>query len=106
MFSKFFIDRPIFASVISIVIVLIGAICLPILPVEKTPDITPPTVVVEAFYPGANAEGNRFNESYKVAGGAGWDEINSFFCLSVMRNGYPRATRSSTLGFRCAQDAK
>ena len=49
MFSKFFIDRPIFASVISIVIVLIGAICLPILPVEKTPDITPPTVVVEAF---------------------------------------------------------
>jgi HAE1 family hydrophobic/amphiphilic exporter-1 len=56
MFSKFFIDRPIFASVISIVIVLIGAICLPILPVEKTPDITPPTVVVEAFYPGANAE--------------------------------------------------
>ncbi|HRV20976.1 MAG TPA: efflux RND transporter permease subunit, partial [Anaerohalosphaeraceae bacterium] len=56
MFSKFFIDRPIFASVISIVIVLVGLICLPLLPVEKTPDITPPTVMVRATYPGANAE--------------------------------------------------
>jgi HAE1 family hydrophobic/amphiphilic exporter-1 len=56
MFSKFFIDRPIFAAVISIVIVLVGLICLPLLPVEKTPDVTPPTVLVEASYPGANAE--------------------------------------------------
>ncbi|MBL7214363.1 MAG: multidrug efflux RND transporter permease subunit [Phycisphaerae bacterium] len=56
MFSKFFIDRPIFASVISIVIILVGLISLPMLPVEKTPDITPPTVSVEASYPGANAE--------------------------------------------------
>lgn len=56
MFSKFFIDRPIFAAVISILIVLVGLICLPMLPVEKTPDITPPTVSVEASYPGANAE--------------------------------------------------
>jgi HAE1 family hydrophobic/amphiphilic exporter-1 len=56
MISEFFINRPIFASVISIVIVLIGLITIPMLPVEKTPDITPPTVVVEASYPGANAE--------------------------------------------------
>ncbi len=56
MFSKFFIDRPIFASVISIFIVLVGLLALPMLPVEKTPDITPPTVVVEATYPGASAE--------------------------------------------------
>ncbi len=56
MFSQFFIDRPIFASVISIVIVLVGLISLPLLPVEKTPDITPPTVSVEASYPGASAE--------------------------------------------------
>ncbi len=56
MFSKFFIDRPIFASVIAIVILLVGLICLPLLPVEKTPDITPPTVMVQATYPGANAE--------------------------------------------------
>jgi hydrophobe/amphiphile efflux-1 (HAE1) family protein len=56
MFSKFFIDRPIFASVIAIVIVLLGLISIPMLPVEKTPDITPPTVTVRAQYPGANAE--------------------------------------------------
>lgn len=56
MFSKFFIDRPIFATVISIFIILLGAITIPILPVEKTPDITPPTVVVNAVYPGADAE--------------------------------------------------
>jgi HAE1 family hydrophobic/amphiphilic exporter-1 len=56
MFSEFFINRPIFASVISIIIVLVGLITIPLLPVEKTPDITPPTVVVEATYPGANAE--------------------------------------------------
>jgi HAE1 family hydrophobic/amphiphilic exporter-1 len=56
MFSEFFINRPIFAAVISIVIVLIGIIAIPLLPVEKTPDITPPTVVVRAVYPGANAQ--------------------------------------------------
>lgn len=56
MFSKFFIERPIFATVISIFLVLVGGLCLVLLPVEKTPDITPPTVVVEAFYPGASAD--------------------------------------------------
>jgi HAE1 family hydrophobic/amphiphilic exporter-1 len=56
MFSEFFVNRPIFAGVISIVIVLIGLISIPVLPVEKTPNITPPTVVVNAVYPGANAE--------------------------------------------------
>ncbi len=56
MLSAFFINRPIFASVISIVIVLVGLIAIPLLPVEKTPDITPPTVVVNAVYPGADAK--------------------------------------------------
>ncbi|MHC4552074.1 MAG: efflux RND transporter permease subunit [Planctomycetota bacterium] len=56
MFSKFFIDRPIFATVISIFIIMLGAITIPILPIEKTPDITPPTIVVRAVYPGADAE--------------------------------------------------
>ncbi len=56
MFSSFFIDRPIFATVISIVIVLVGVLAIPNLAVEKTPDITPPTVIVTAQYPGANAE--------------------------------------------------
>jgi HAE1 family hydrophobic/amphiphilic exporter-1 len=56
MLSKFFINRPIFAGVISITIVLMGLISIPLLPIEKTPDITPPTVLVSATYPGASAE--------------------------------------------------
>ncbi len=56
MFVNFFIDRPIFAAVISIVITLAGAVCIPLLPVAQFPDITPPTVQVKATYTGANAE--------------------------------------------------
>ncbi len=55
MFSRFFIDRPIFASVLSIVITLCGYISLRTLPVTQYPEITPPTVEVSAIYPGANA---------------------------------------------------
>jgi HAE1 family hydrophobic/amphiphilic exporter-1 len=55
MFSRFFIYRPIFASVISIVIVIVGLISIPMLPVESMPNITPPTVEVSATYPGAGA---------------------------------------------------
>ena len=54
--SRFFIERPIFATVISLVIVLIGGITIRLLPVEQTPDITPPTVVVSTNYPGASPE--------------------------------------------------
>lgn len=56
MFSRFFIDRPIFASVLSIVITLAGGIVLFTLPVTQYPDITPPTVEVSAVYAGANAQ--------------------------------------------------
>ncbi|QDV18604.1 Efflux pump membrane transporter BepE [Gimesia panareensis] len=56
MFSRFFIYHPIFASVISIVIAIVGAISLPLLPVELFPDITPPTVAVTATYRGADAQ--------------------------------------------------
>ncbi len=52
----FFIDRPIFAAVLSILIVIIGAIAYPSLPVGQYPEIAPPTVVVSANYPGATAE--------------------------------------------------
>jgi multidrug efflux pump subunit AcrB len=56
VFSKFFIYRPIFASVLSIVIVLGGSIALFNLPVAQYPEIAPPTVEVSASYPGANAQ--------------------------------------------------
>ncbi len=55
MFSKFFIDRPIFATVIAVIMVLAGAMCYFSLPVAQYPDITPPTVMVSASYPGASA---------------------------------------------------
>lgn len=55
MFSNFFINRPIFATVLSILIVIAGLVSLRSLPVEEYPTITPPTVVVSASYPGANA---------------------------------------------------
>jgi multidrug efflux pump len=56
MFSRFFIDRPIFATVLSIIITLGGAIALVSLPVTQYPEITPPTVEVSTVYPGANAQ--------------------------------------------------
>jgi len=55
MISHFFIDRPIFASVLSIVITLAGAVAVFTLPIAQYPDVTPPTVVVTGIYPGANA---------------------------------------------------
>ena len=56
MFSRFFIDRPIFAAVLSIIITLGGAIAVFTLPVTQYPEITPPTVEVSAVYPGANSK--------------------------------------------------
>src|SRR5438067_8271822 len=56
MFSHFFIDRPIFASVLSIIITLTGGIAVFTLPIAQYPEIAPPTVEVSAFYPGANAQ--------------------------------------------------
>ncbi|MDQ0395624.1 efflux RND transporter permease subunit [Labrys monachus] len=53
---NFFIQRPIFASAIAIIMVLAGAICYFLLPVSQFPDITPPQVVVSANYPGASAQ--------------------------------------------------
>ena len=55
MLSKFFIEHPIFSSVISIVIVIAGLVSVAALPVAQFPDVVPPTVEVKATYPGANA---------------------------------------------------
>ncbi|WP_372004169.1 efflux RND transporter permease subunit [Tistrella mobilis] len=56
MISRFFIDRPVFAAVISIVIVLAGFMAMRALPIEQYPEIVPPQVVVSASYPGASPE--------------------------------------------------
>jgi multidrug efflux pump len=56
VFARFFVDRPVFATVISVVITLAGAVAVFSLPVAQYPDVTPPTVLVTAVYPGANAQ--------------------------------------------------
>ena len=56
MFSEYFIDKPRFAGVVSIVMVLLGLLAVAVLPVSQYPEITPPQIVVQANYPGANAE--------------------------------------------------
>jgi hypothetical protein len=56
MFSRFFIDRPIFAVVISVLLVLAGLAAMRALPIAQYPEIAPPVVTVQATYPGASAE--------------------------------------------------
>src|ERR671916_3235405 len=56
MFSDLFIRRPILATVCSLMIILAGAIVIPILPIARYPQLAPPSVTVNAFYTGANAQ--------------------------------------------------
>jgi len=56
MFATAFVDRPVFASVLSIVIVLLGAVAIRSLPIAQYPEIVPPTIQISALYPGANAK--------------------------------------------------
>ena len=56
MSSEVFIRRPILATVCSLIIILAGAICIPLLPIARYPELTPPSVTITAFYTGANAQ--------------------------------------------------
>src|SRR4051812_17087715 len=56
MFSHFFIDRPIFSTVLSVVIVIVGIVALSQLPIAQYPEVAPPTVSITATYPGASAK--------------------------------------------------
>ena len=56
MLSRFFVDRPIFATVLSVIIVIVGIIAYFTLPVSQYPPVTPPTITVRTSYPGANPE--------------------------------------------------
>lgn len=53
-FSRFFVDRPIFAAVLSIIMLAVGAISIPLLPISEYPEVVPPSVQVRTVYPGAN----------------------------------------------------
>ena len=56
MLARFFVDRPVFATVLSIIIVMLGGISLMQLPIAQYPEVAPPTIQITAFYPGANAQ--------------------------------------------------
>ncbi|MCA9565070.1 MAG: efflux RND transporter permease subunit, partial [Myxococcales bacterium] len=56
MFSRFFIERPVFSSVLSLLILLAGGVAIFVLPIDRYPEITPPTIQISATYPGADAE--------------------------------------------------
>ncbi|MBP1779840.1 MAG: ttgB, partial [candidate division NC10 bacterium] len=56
MLSKFFLDRPVFAWVIALVIMLVGGLAIYNLPVSQYPPIAPPSIYIQASYPGASAE--------------------------------------------------
>ncbi len=56
MLARFFVDRPVFATVLSIIIVMLGGIALLQLPVAQYPEVAPPTIQISASYPGANAQ--------------------------------------------------
>ncbi len=53
---NFFIERPVFTSSLAIIMLLAGAMCLPLLPVSQFPQITPPQIIVKATYPGASSQ--------------------------------------------------
>ena len=53
-FSRFFVDRPVFASALSIIIFVVGLIAIPQLPISEYPEVVPPSVQVRAVFPGAN----------------------------------------------------
>ncbi len=56
MFADFFIKRPVFSTVTSLMIVIAGAVCIPVLPIAQFPELAPPTIAVSSFYTGANAQ--------------------------------------------------
>lgn len=81
MISDFFIKRPVFATVCSLLIILVGTIALPTLPIEYYPNVTPPTIQVSANYAGANAETVETNVTTiletQINGVEGMDYIDS-----------------------------
>ncbi|MCM1050484.1 MAG: multidrug efflux RND transporter permease subunit [Paenibacillus sp.] len=99
MFSKFFIDRPIFATVLAILMVLVGIITVKSLPVAQYPNITPPTVMVSASYPGADAE-----TIAKVVGEPIEQQINGVEGMMYMSSNSSAGSYNLTITFENGTD--
>ncbi|MDE6394226.1 MAG: efflux RND transporter permease subunit, partial [Duncaniella sp.] len=99
MFSKFFIDRPIFATVLAILMVIVGLVTVKTLPVAQYPDITPPTVMVNASYPGADAE-----TVAKVVGEPIEQQVNGVEGMMYMSSNSSDGSYSLTVTFENGTD--
>lgn len=98
MSSKFFIDRPIFSSVISIVIVIAGLVASQVLPVAQYPEIAPPTVMISASYPGASAETLAKTVAAPIEEQLNGVEGLSYFNSSASANGSVSITATFDVG--------
>ena len=99
MFSKFFIDRPIFATVLAILMVIVGIVTVKSLPIAQYPDITPPTVMVNATYPGADAE-----TVAKVVGEPIEQQVNGVEGMMYMSSNSSAGSYSLTVTFENGTD--
>ena len=98
-FSHFFIDRPIFAAVISVFITLLGVFAYPLLPLAQYPEIAPPTVAVVAAYPGASAETLAETVAAPLE-----QEINGVEDMLYMTSSSANGTAQITITFRPGTD--
>ena len=95
--AKFFINRPIFASVISIIIVIAGLVASQVLPVAQYPQIAPPTVLITATYPGASAETLAKTVAAPIEEQLNGVESMVYFTSSASANGTVTITATFTL---------
>ena len=96
--SKFFINRPIFASVISIIIVIAGLVASRVLPIAQYPQIAPPTVLITATYPGASAETLAKTVAAPIEEQLNGVEGLSYFTSSASANGSVTITATFDVG--------
>jgi len=96
--SKFFINRPIFASVISIIIVIAGLIAAQVLPIAQYPQIAPPTVLITATYPGASAETLARTVAAPIEEQLNGVENLAYFSSSASANGAMTITATFNVG--------
>ncbi|MGE5471561.1 MAG: efflux RND transporter permease subunit [Bacteroidota bacterium] len=96
--SKFFINRPIFASVISIIIVIAGLVASQVLPIAQYPQIAPPTVLITASYPGASAETLAKTVAAPIEEQLNGVENLSYFTSSASANGAVTITATFDVG--------
>jgi hypothetical protein len=95
---KFFINRPIFASVISIIIVIAGLVASQVLPIAQYPQIAPPTVLITASYPGASAETLAKTVAAPIEEQLNGVEGLSYFTSSASANGSVTITATFDVG--------